>query len=99
MSGRTFDPRFIMDHGRILVANLSNGRLGFEKANLLGALLVTQFQLAAMSRPDVPGASRRDFYLYIDEFHNFSTESFTSILSETRKYRLCLTLAHQYINQ
>ncbi len=95
----TFDTRFVMDKGRILIANLSKGRLGADKANLLGALLVTQFQLAAMSRADTPEESRRDFYLYIDEFHNFSTDSFASILSEARKYRLCLTLAHQYIDQ
>jgi hypothetical protein len=95
----TFDPRFMMDNGRILIANLSKGRLGEDKANLLGAILVTQFQLAAMSRADMPEEKRHDFYLYIDEFHNFSTDSFASILSEARKYRLCLTLAHQYIAQ
>jgi len=95
----TFDPRFMMDRGRILIANLSKGKLGEDKANLLGAILVTQFQLAAMSRADIPEENRRDFYLYIDEFHNFSTDSFASILSEARKYRLCLTLAHQYVDQ
>jgi hypothetical protein len=95
----TFDPRFMMDNGRILIANLSKGRLGEDKANLLGAILVTQFQLAAMSRVDTPEENRRDFHLYIDEFHNFSTDSFASILSEARKYRLCLTLAHQYTAQ
>jgi hypothetical protein len=95
----TFDTRFVMDQGRILIANLSKGRLGADKANLLGALLVTQFELAAMARADTPEANRRDFYLYIDEFHNFSTDSFASILSEARKYRLCLTLAHQYVDQ
>ena len=95
----TFDPRFMMDRGRILIANLSKGRIGEDKANLLGAILVTQFQLAAMSRADMPEEHRRDFHLYIDEFHNFSTDSFVSILSEARKYRLCLTLAHQYIEQ
>ena len=87
----TFDPRFMMDHGRILIANLSKGRLGEDKSNLLGAILVTQFQLAAMSRSNIPEEKRRDFYLYIDEFHNFSTDSFASILSEARKYR---TLPH-----
>jgi hypothetical protein len=95
----TFDPRFMMDRGRILIANLSKGKLGEDKSNLLGAILVTQFQLAAMSRADTPEEKRRDFYLYIDEFHNFSTDSFASILSEARKYRLCLTLAHQYVDQ
>lgn len=93
------DPRFMMDDGRILIANLSKGHLGEEKSNLLGALLVTQFQLAAMGRADIPEASRRDFFLHIDEFHNFSTDSFAGILSEARKYRLCLTLAHQYTEQ
>lgn len=95
----TIDPRFMIDDRRILIANLAKGRLGEEKANLLGALLVTQFQLAAMSRADVPERTRQDFYLHIDEFHNFSTDSFASILSEARKYRLCLTLAHQYSDQ
>jgi hypothetical protein len=95
----TFDPRFMMDRGRILIANLSKGRLGADKSNLLGAILVTQFQLAAMSRADTPEDRRPDFYLYVDEFHNFATDSFASILSEARKYRLCLTLAHQYIDQ
>jgi hypothetical protein len=92
-------PRFMMDRERIFIANLSKGRLGAETANLLGAFLVTEFQLAAMSRADIPEASRRDFFLYIDEFQNFSTDSFASALSEARKYRLCLTLSHQYIDQ
>jgi hypothetical protein len=92
-------PRFIMDRRRIFIANLSKGRLGAETANLLGALLVSQFQLAAMARADVPEAEREDFFLSIDEFPNFSTDSFASILSEARKYRLCLTLSHQYIGQ
>jgi hypothetical protein len=93
------DPRFIMDRGRIFVANLSKGKLGSDKANLLGALLVTQFQLAAMSRADVPEGDRREFTLYVDEFHNFSTDSFADILSEVRKYRLGLVLSHQYMEQ
>jgi hypothetical protein len=93
------DARFMMDRGRIFIANLSKGRLGEDKANLLGAFLVTQFQLAAMARSDTPEESRSDFYLYVDEFHNFATDSFASILSEARKYRLCLTLSHQYIDQ
>jgi hypothetical protein len=93
------DPRFIMDNGRIFIANLSKGRLGEDKSNLLGSLLVSKFQTAAMERSDTPEASRRDFYLYIDEFPNFSTESFAGILSEARKYRLNLTLSHQYIEQ
>lgn len=93
------DMRFMMDDKRIFIANLSKGKLGADKANMLGALLVTEFQLAAMSRADVPEAGREDFFLYIDEFHNFSTDSFASILSEARKYRLCLTLSHQYMAQ
>jgi hypothetical protein len=90
---------FIMDNQRLFIANLSKGNLGHEKANLLGSLIVTQFQLAAMSRSNRPEAERRDFYLFIDEFQNFSTDAFASILAEARKYRLCLTLSHQYIDQ
>lgn len=89
----------VMDRGQIFLANLSKGRLGHEKANLLGCLLTTQFQLAAMARANQPEESRRDFYLFIDEFQNFSTDAFASILAEARKYRLCLTLSHQYIDQ
>lgn len=91
--------RFMMDHQRIFIADLSKGRIGEDKANLLGSLLVTEFQLAAMSRADVPESERRDFFLVIDEFQNFATDSFAAILSEARKYRLCLTLSHQYIRQ
>ena len=91
--------RFIMDQGRIFIGNLSKGKLGDDKVNLLGSLLATQFQLAAMARVNVPEAERRDFYLFIDEFQNFSTDAFASILAEARKYRLCLTLSHQYIDQ
>ena len=90
---------FIMDNERLFVANLSKGRLGQDKANLLGSLLTTQFQLGAMARANRPEAERRDFYLFIDEFQNFSTDAFASILAEARKYRLCLTLSHQYIDQ
>lgn len=90
---------FIMDTGRLFIANLSKGKLGHEKANLLGSLLTTQFQLAAMARSDRPEDERRDFYLFIDEFQNFSTDAFASILAEARKYRLCLVLSHQYIDQ
>jgi hypothetical protein len=88
-----------MDTGRIFIANLSKGRLGGDKANLIGALLVSHFQVAAMSRADIPEEDRRDFSLYIDEFHSFGSDSFASILSEARKYRLSLTLAHQYLAQ
>jgi hypothetical protein len=96
---RKFDPRFTMDHHRIFIANLSKGLLGEYKANLLGSMLLTIFQLAAMERADVPEDDREDFALYIDEFHNFTTDSFASILSEGRKYRLGLVLAHQYVEQ
>lgn len=90
---------FTMDTGRIFIANLSKGQLGHDKANLLGSLLTTQFQLAAMARATKPESDRPYFFLYIDEFQNFSTDAFASILAEARKYRLCLTIAHQYIDQ
>ncbi len=90
---------FVMDNRRLFIANLSKGRIGHDKANLLGSLLTTQFQLGAMARVNVPEEQRRDFYLFIDEFQNFSTDAFASILAEARKYRLCLTLSHQYIDQ
>lgn len=91
--------RDIMDSGKILIMNLSKGRIGEDNSALLGAMMITKIQLAAMSRVDVPEKERRDFYLYIDEFQNFSTDSFANILSEARKYRLNLILAHQYIEQ
>jgi hypothetical protein len=90
---------FMMDNERIFIANLSKGKLGHDKANLLGSLLTTQFQLAAMARTDQSEQERLDFYLFIDEFQNFSTDAFASILAEARKYRLCLVLSHQYIDQ
>lgn len=93
------DIRDIMDSGKILIMNLSKGRIGEDNSALLGAMMITKIQLAAMSRVDVPESERRDFYLYIDEFQNFSTDSFANILSEARKYRLNLILAHQYIEQ
>jgi len=94
------DFRNVMDEGKILICNLSKGRLGEENSSLLGSLVVTKLQLAAMERIDTPEDSRRDFYLYVDEFQNFvSTEIFSHILSEARKYRLCLTIAHQYLWQ
>jgi len=86
-----FSIPFIMDKERLFIANLAKGRLGHDKASLLGSLLVTQFQLAAMSRTHQPEAERRDFHLFIDEFQNFTTDAFASILAEARKYRLCLT--------
>ncbi len=94
-----FNIREIMDKGKILIVNLSKGRIGEDASHLLGALVVTKLQLAAMSRVDVPEEERKDFYLYVDEFQNFATEAFANILSEARKYHLCLILAHQYITQ
>ena len=88
-----------MDEGKILIMNLSKGRIGEDNSALLGAMMITKIQLASMSRVDLPEKDRRDFYLYIDEFQNFSTDSFANILSEARKYRLNLILAHQYIEQ
>ncbi len=93
------DIRDIMDTGKILIMNLSKGRIGEDNSALLGAMMITKIQLAAMSRVDIAEKERRDFYLYIDEFQNFSTDSFANILSEARKYRLNLILAHQYIEQ
>ena len=96
----SFDVRKIMDEGKILVVNLSKGLVGEDNAGILGAFLVTKIQLAAMSRSDIPNvADRRPFYLYVDEFQNFATDSFAVILSEARKYGLNLTVANQYISQ
>ena len=95
----TIDMRQIMDERKIFILNLSKGLIGEENARLLGGMIVTRLQLSAMERVDMPEADRQDFYLYIDEFQNFATESFANILSEARKYRLCLTVAHQYIEQ
>lgn len=89
----------IMNDGKILLANLSQGRLGEDNAALLGAMLITKFQLAAMHRVSLPEESRRDFYLYVDEFQNFATGSFIKIMSEARKYRLNIMLANQYMAQ
>lgn len=95
----TINMRNIMDEQKILILDLSKGRIGEDNSRLLGALLITKLQLAAMSRVDIPEEERKDFYLYVDEFQNFATESFANILSEARKYRLCLTVGHQYITQ
>lgn len=95
----TIDMRDIMDNQKILIVNLSKGRIGEDSMRLLGGMLITKIQLAAMSRVDMPEEDRVDFYLYVDEFQNFATESFANILSEARKYKLNLILAHQYINQ
>ncbi len=96
----TFNIRQIMDEGKILIVNLSKGLIGEDNASILGSFLVTKIQLAAMSRSDIPNiADRRPFYLYVDEFQNFATDSFATILSEARKYALNLTVANQYISQ
>lgn len=95
----SFSVREIMDNQKILLLNLAKGRVGEDNSALLGSMLITKIQLAAMSRIDIPENERKDFYLYVDEFQNFATESFANILSEARKYRLDLTMAHQYIEQ
>lgn len=96
----TFNIRQIMDEGKILIVNLSRGLIGEDNAAILGSFLVTKIQLAAMSRADIPNVNdRRPFYLYVDEFQNFATDSFATILSEARKYGLSLTVANQYIAQ
>jgi hypothetical protein len=94
-----FNFRDIMDNKKILLVNLSKGRLGDINANLIGLLLVGKIQMAALSRVDMYGKKMEDFFLYIDEFQNVTTDSISSILSEARKYRLSLTVAHQYIAQ
>jgi hypothetical protein len=95
----TIDLEDVMNHGKILILNLSQGKLGEDNAALLGAMFITKMQLAAMNRVNLPEAERKDFYLYVDEFQNFATTSFIKILSEARKYRLNLILANQYIGQ
>ncbi|XLQ19839.1 MAG: CxxC-x17-CxxC domain-containing protein [Candidatus Moraniibacteriota bacterium] len=94
-----FDIRDVMDNQKILILNLSKGRMGEDNSSLVGAMIITKIQLAAMGRVDTPEESRKDFYLYVDEFQNFATEAFANILSEARKYRLNLILANQYIMQ
>lgn len=95
----TIDLEKIMNEGKILIVNLSQGKLGEDNAALLGAMIITKFQLAAMNRVNIPEEERRDFFLYIDEFQNFATDSFVKILSEARKFRLDLLLTNQYIGQ
>jgi DNA helicase HerA-like ATPase len=91
--------RQIMDEGKILLVNLAKGSIGEDTANLLGSLLISRFDLAALSRADTPEDERRDYTLFLDEFHNFTTQSLVLMLSELRKYRLSLVLAHQYLTQ
>ncbi len=93
------DLRFAMDHHKIVIVNLSKGKIGEDTSSLLGAMMITKFQLDAMSRANIPEKERTDFYLYVDEFQNFATDSFATILSEARKYKLNLTMANQYIAQ
>lgn len=94
-----FSLRWAMDNRKIVVINLSKGRLGEDSSGLLGAMLVTKFQIDAMSRADITEKDRKEFYLYVDEFQNFATESFATILSEARKYKLGLIMANQYVAQ
>ncbi len=96
----SFNIRTMMDEGKILIVDLSRGKIGEDNAGILGALLITKIQLEAMSRADIADIeNRRPFYLYVDEFQNFATESFAVILSEARKYGLFLTVANQYVAQ
>ncbi len=94
-----FDLRQLMDQGKILLVNLAKGKIGEDTAALLGAMLVTKLGLAALSRAEMAEPARRDFYLYVDEFPSFTTTSFAAMLSEMRKYRLNLILAHQHLTQ
>ncbi len=94
-----FDFSEVMNTKKILLVNLSKGKLGDLNAKLLGMIIVSKIQMAAMARSSIPEEERKDFFLYVDEFQNFVTESFASILSEARKYRLGLIIAHQYISQ
>lgn len=89
----------IIDSGKILFVNLSKGKIGADNSSLLGAMIISRLQFAAMARVKIPESERKDFYVYADEFQNFATESFANVLSEARKYRLSLILAHQYIDQ
>jgi hypothetical protein len=95
----TIDLRDIMDNRKTLLMDLSKGKVGEDNSALLGAMVITKLQLAALSRVDILETERKDFYLYVDEFQNFVTDSFATILSEARKYRLNLTIGHQYIGQ
>jgi type IV secretory pathway TraG/TraD family ATPase VirD4 len=95
----SFNLRQIMDEGKIFLVNLAKGKLGEDTAQLLGSLLVSSIALAGLRRADTPEERRRDFYLYLDEFHTFTTLSLAGMLSELRKYRLNLILAHQYLSQ
>ena len=95
----SFELRDVMDSGKIFLVNLSKGKIGEDSSSLLGAMLVTKIALAALSRQNIPEGKRRDFYLYVDEFQSFTTSGFIDILSESRKYRLNLIFANQYLHQ
>ncbi len=95
----TIDLNEVMDEGKIFFVNLSQGKLGEESSALLGGMIVTRLQSAAMERANIPMDQRKEFFLFVDEFQNYATDSFAKILSEARKYKLCLHLAHQYIDQ
>ncbi len=95
----TLDFERFMDEGKIVIINLSKGKLGEENTAFLGSMFITKIQQAALSRSRIPEEARKDFYFYVDEFQNFATDAFSSILSEARKYHLNLTIAHQYIAQ
>ncbi len=99
ITDNTFDLRELMDQEKILLVKLPKGILGEENIQIMGAMFVTKIYQAAMSRQDIPEEERKDFYLYIDEFQNFTTDTFTEILSEARKYRLVLNVAHQFLGQ
>jgi len=98
-SKSAFDFRKVMDEGKILLINLSKGRLGEENSSFLGLVLIPKILVASMSRQEIAEEKRRDFYLYVDEFQNFATPDFAVILSEARKYHLALTVANQFIGQ
>ena len=98
-SKSAFDFRKVMDEGKILLINLSKGKLGEENSSFLGLVLIPKILVAAMSRQEIPEPQRRDFFLYVDEFQNFATPDFATILSEARKYHLNLTVANQFIGQ
>jgi hypothetical protein len=98
-SKSAFDFRACMDEGKILLINLSKGKLGEENSSFLGLVLIPKILMSAMSRQEIPEDDRRDFYLYVDEFQNFATPDFATILSEARKYHLALTVANQFIGQ
>jgi len=98
-SDSAFDFRRVMDEGKILLINLSKGKLGEENSSFLGLVLIPKILIAAMSRQEIPEEKRRDFFLYVDEFQNFATPDFATILSEARKYHLNLTVANQFIGQ